>query len=457
MKICHAFWGESKDSQLSKKLQQAGLHSQEVCAEEMPTAGIIFFDQLTPQLYEVMRAVSHQGSERIIGVALNRAALANGQSWMLLQAGASDVFDWEHSSNPAQEIAAHFERWQEVDEIVNSPLVQNNLAGRNADWLRMLKQIVEVACFTDASVLITGESGTGKELVARLLHTLDRRQDKKNLVTLDCTTIVPELSGSEFFGHERGSFTGAVAARDGAFALANNGTLFLDEVGELPLTLQAELLRVVQEQTYKRIGSNSWQKTNFRLICATNRDLMEEQKLGHFRSDFYYRIAAWKCHLPPLRERREDILPLVQHFLAKHRPDDPPEIDDAVREYLLTRDYPGNVRELGQVVSRIINHHVGSGPITVGDVPIDERPTTVNALPDWRGNGFQHSIHHALMLGMSLKDIGREAEDIAERIVLEEEQGNLQRAAQRLGVTDRALQLRRAARKQQGNGKEISH
>ena len=165
MKICHAFWGESKDSHLSKKLQQAGLSSQEVCAEEMPTAGIIFFDQLTPQLYEVMRAVSHQGSERIIGVALNRAALANGQSWMLLQAGASDVFDWEHSSNPAQEIAEHFERWQEVDEIVNSPLVQNNLAGRNANWLRMLKQIVEVACFTDVSVLITGESGTGKELV----------------------------------------------------------------------------------------------------------------------------------------------------------------------------------------------------------------------------------------------------------------------------------------------------
>src|SRR5678816_1272096 len=141
--------------------------------------------------------------------------------------------------------------------------------------------------------LIAGESGTGKELVARLIHALDRREPKGPFVVLDCTTVSPELAGSEFFGHERGAFTTAVTAREGAFAMADGGTLFLDEVGELPLTLQAELLRVIQERVYKRVGSNIWKQVNFRLICATNRNLLEEEARGAFRRDFYYRLAAW--------------------------------------------------------------------------------------------------------------------------------------------------------------------
>ena len=134
-------------------------------------------------------------------------------------------------------------------------MVLGNLVGSGPAWTVTLRQIVEIALFTAAAVLITGESGTGKELVARLLHTLDRRPRKGDLVVLDCTTIVPELAGSEFFGHERGAFTNAVAPRDGAFALADNGTLFLDEIGELPLPLQADLLRVVQDAPYKRAGA----------------------------------------------------------------------------------------------------------------------------------------------------------------------------------------------------------
>src|SRR5690606_31880967 len=135
------------------------------------------------------------------------------------------------------------------------------------------------------------------------------------LVILDCSTIVPELAGSEFFGHERGAFTGALITREGAFALADGGTLFLDEIGELPLHLQVQLLRVIQEGTYKKVGSNTWKSTRFRLICATNRDLSEEVKKGRFRADLFYRIASWTFHLPPLRERKEDILPLALHFL----------------------------------------------------------------------------------------------------------------------------------------------
>ena len=148
-------------------------------------------------------------------------------------------------------------------------------------------------------------------------------------ITLDCTTVVPTLAGSEFFGHERGAFTGAVAARDGAFALADGGTLFLDEVGELPPALQAELLRVVQEGAYKRVGGNRWQRTRFRLVSATHRDLAQEAAADRFRHDFLYRIAPWRCPLPPLRERPDDVLVLARHFLERLDGTAPP-LDPAV-------------------------------------------------------------------------------------------------------------------------------
>jgi len=261
---------------------------------------------------------------------------------------------------------------------------------------------------------------------------------------------VPELSGSEFFGHERGAFTGAAAARKGAFALADTGTLFLDEVGELPLNLQAELLRVIQERTYKRIGGNSWQKTDFRLVCATNRNLIEEQSRDRFRRDLYYRIATYTCHLPPLCERREDILVLAKHFIEQLHPDNPPDLDEAVRQYFLTREYPGNVRDLKQLVTRMVQHHVGPGAITVGDIPEDERPPGGDRFGRWDEEGLELAVRSALASGVNLKEIERTAGELAERIVIEEEQGNLQRAAARLGVTDRALQMRRASRRPNG-------
>jgi transcriptional regulator with GAF, ATPase, and Fis domain len=455
MKIWHRFTGQKPESRILDELKRENL-AFDSCESLAPQgAGIVFFDEITPQLFDLLREVSRRGLERVLAVAPTRSSLKAACVWELLEAGASDGFAWDHSENPAREVAARFKRWEEVDEIVESPMVKENLAGRSPAWIRALRQIVEVARFTDTSVLITGESGTGKELIARLIHTLDPRPDKRSLVVSDCTTIVPELAGSEFFGHERGAFTGAVAARDGAFALADSGTLFLDEVGELSLNLQAELLRVVQERTYKRVGGNIWQKTNFRLVCATNRDLIKEQSRGLFRSDLYYRIASWICHLPPLRERREDILPLAKHFISQLRPGDSahqPELDDAVREYLLARDYPGNVRDLRQVVTRIVQHHVGPGPITAGDIPENERPNGDGEPKDWRYESLESAVRLAVVSGANLKEIKRSAGEIAERIALEEEQGNLQRAASRLGVTDRALQMRRAARRQNGNG-----
>jgi transcriptional regulator with GAF, ATPase, and Fis domain len=281
--------------------------------------------------------------------------------------------------------------------------------------------------------------------VARLIHLLDSRPDKRDLVVLDCSTVVPELSGSEFFGHERGAFTGAVTERHGAFALANGGTLFLDEIGELPLPLQAQLLRVVQERTYKRIGGSVWRKSEFRLICATNRDLWDLIRRGGFRTDLYYRIAGFITKLPPLRDRQEDIIPLAEHFLRQAYPDgQPPELDDAVRDYLLRREYPGNVRDLQQAVSRLTYRHPGDRTISVGCVPPEERPVLDPDEKAWLDLHFERPVKRAVLLGARLKEIGRAAEDVAIRCVTDEEDGNLQRAARRLGVTDRALQLRRA-------------
>jgi transcriptional regulator with GAF, ATPase, and Fis domain len=388
-------------------------------------------------------------------VAASRALLNARACWRLLEAGASDVFAWDHSGDPAVDIVARFRRWEAIDALARSSVVQETFVGQSQVWRRVVRHVVEVAHFTDASILITGESGTGKELAARLIHELDPRPDKGELVILDCTTVVPTLSGSEFFGHEKGAFTGAVAARDGAFGLADGGTLFLDEVGELPLGLQAELLRVIQEGMYKRVGSNAWRRTNFRLLCATNRDLLREESKGRFRKDLYYRIANWTCRLPSLSERTEDIPLLTRHFVKQFLPEaNDITLDDTIAELLLQRDYPGNVRDLRQVVSRICSRHAGPGPITAGDVPPEERPSLEREARDWRHDGFEHGIRRALGQGVQLPQIGKAAAETAIQLALAEEDGNLQRAARRLGITDRALQMRIAARR--GNGHDPS-
>lgn len=438
----------SRRSVIAQTLLQAGINIGTLNLDAPQGPGIVVFTEITQPLCDFLLEISRNGLERVLAVAASSALIGSG-AWRLLQAGASDVLAWDSSADSAGVVAARLGRWKAVDELLHSTPVQNNLVGLCPSWISTLRQIVEVARFTDASILIMGETGTGKELVARLIHALDQRPGKGDLVVLDCTTIVPELSGSEFFGHERGAFTGAVAQRDGAFALADNGTLFLDEVGELPSGLQAQLLRVVQEHTYKRVGSNTWRQTHFRLVCATNRDLLQEEAHGQFRRDLYYRLANWTCKLPPLRERIDDILPLTRHFMQQLRPDEAPlGLDGLVREYLLTRPYPGNVRDLKQLVSRIMYRHVGPGLITLGDIPEEERPPPEFEQEDWRDVAFQRAIRHALARGIGLKGIRHAAEEAAIHIAIGDENGNLQRAAYKLSVTDRALQLRRAAHRQ---------
>jgi transcriptional regulator with GAF, ATPase, and Fis domain len=407
-----------------------------------------------------LEILAHQGEQAgPILVIVNRRSDVGGQkAWNLMRTGAADLLVLEECEKPVQAIMARLARTAEIEEIVNAPVVRDNLIGESRCWRQLLRQAIEVARFSSASLLLTGESGTGKELIARLLHTLDTRPTKKELVILDCTTVSPELAGSEFFGHERGSFTNAIAARNGLFALAHEGTLFLDEVGELPVALQAELLRAIQERSYKRVGGNTWQQTDFRLVCATNRDLKAEEARGNFRSDFYHRIACARCHLPPLRERRADILPLARHFLQQVINDDQLDFDPVVKDFLLARDYPGNVRELRQLVQRMAVRHVGPGPVTLGAIPSEDRGIALQAcMQDWRNTDFQNALRRALGGGLGLQTIREQTADAVIELALEGSEGNLHRAAVRLGVSDRALQMRRAAKLEANRGNGSGH
>jgi transcriptional regulator with GAF, ATPase, and Fis domain len=205
---------------------------------------------------------------------------------------------------------------------------------------------------TDSTVLIQGETGTGKELIAQEIHKLSRRKDQP-LVRVNCATIPKELYESEFFGHVRGAFTGAIKDRVGRFEAAHGGTLFLDEIGEIPIDLQSKLLRALQEKQYERVGDERTKRADVRIIAATNRDLQKEVQLGRFREDLYYRLNVFPVQVAPLRERREDIPLLAKYFveiLAKELKCPKPRLTEAGVAKLQNHGWPGNIRELRNVI-----------------------------------------------------------------------------------------------------------
>jgi formate hydrogenlyase transcriptional activator len=226
----------------------------------------------------------------------------------------------------------------------------------NSQALESVLEHVERVAPTDSTVLIQGETGTGKELIARAIHNISSRCGC-SFVKLNCAAIPLDLLESELFGHERGAFTGAIAQKIGRFELADKGTLFLDEVGDIPRALQPKLLRVLQEQEFERLGSTRTHQVDIRLVAATNRDLTEMVKRNEFRSDLYYRLNVFPIALPPLRERREDIPALVAHFvetfgrrMSKKIEHVPPETMSALASY----SWPGNIRELQNLIERAV-------------------------------------------------------------------------------------------------------
>lgn len=226
----------------------------------------------------------------------------------------------------------------------------------HSSGLRNVLQLVEIVAATNATVLLLGETGTGKELIARAIHERSQRQ-KQSFVTLNCAAIPSSLFESELFGHERGAFTGASMQRAGRLELADRGTLFLDEVGDMPLELQPKLLRTLQEHTYERLGSARTKSVDVRLVAATNRDLEQLVEEKQFRSDLYYRLNVFPIRIPPLRERREDIPLLVQHFTQKYARRIKKQIDtipESTVEKLQRWSWPGNVRELENLIERSV-------------------------------------------------------------------------------------------------------
>ena len=226
----------------------------------------------------------------------------------------------------------------------------------NSMALRQVLRQVDIVAASDATVLILGETGTGKELIARAIHQRSRRRDKP-MVRVNCTSISKELFESEFFGHAKGAFTGAIKDRAGRFEAAAGGTLFLDEIGELPLALQSKLLRVLQEKCYERVGEDKTRRTDVRIVAATNRDLEKEVAAGRFREDLYYRLNVFPLKMPPLRERKGDIPLLAAFFVnlvAKELGCPKPRLTRAGIETLQNYDWPGNIRELRNVIEHAV-------------------------------------------------------------------------------------------------------
>jgi transcriptional regulator with GAF, ATPase, and Fis domain len=248
------------------------------------------------------------------------------------------------------------------------------------NFRKVLQQIEQVA-ETDATVLIMGESGTGKELIARAIHNISNRR-RKPLVKVNCAALPANLIESELFGHERGAFTGAMERKIGRFELAEGGTIFLDEIGELPVELQAKLLRVLQEGEFERLGNPKTMKVNVRVIAATNRNLEMAIAKKEFREDLYYRLNVFPIVCPPLRERKEDIPMLVTHFCHKHEGKIGKKItnvDSKVMDALIAYDWPGNIRELENIIERalILSR---DGILEYGDwMPMKKQTTTTSA------------------------------------------------------------------------------
>jgi len=299
--------------------------------------------------------------------------------------------------------------WEEIRSTHNF----GNLIGDSAGLRKVMRQIKLVAP-TNAAVLITGESGTGKELVARAIHENSPRKDRV-LIKLNCSAVPENLFESEFFGHMRGAFTGAVKDKPGRFELADGGTLFLDEIGEIPLAMQAKLLRVLQEREFERIGDTRTRKVNVRIVAATNRDLKKEVEAGRFRQDLYYRLVVFPVEIPPLRERSEDIATLAAHFVrvtAEKMNLPVPRFTKAHAEQLCAYDWPGNIRELQNAVERAViqaqggllnfdlapatplphaslsRTHAGTQLLTRGELKRRERDSIVSALAQSEGKVF---------------------------------------------------------------------
>ncbi len=278
--------------------------------------------------------------------------------------------------------ALEFKALQRENQALKSSLpaqLNEDLLG-DSPPMRNLRYSMDKVAPLDTWVLLTGENGTGKEIAARYIHSHSHRADKP-MVAVNCAAIPEELIESELFGHERGAFTGAESAKAGKFELAHQGTLFLDEIGDMSIKTQAKILRILQEQSFERVGGNKTIKVDVRVIAATNKNLEKAIAGGQFREDLYYRLRVFPLTMPPLRERGSDILLMLDHFAGRFQKDyalRPMAFDDSARQALLRYRWPGNVRELRNFVERMLIMHNGQ-TVTSNMLPLEMSPGLVCA------------------------------------------------------------------------------
>ena len=301
---------------------------------------------------------------------------------------------------------------------------------------------------------MTGETGTGKELVAKAIHRNSNRRDNP-FIKINCAAISENLLESELFGYEKGAFTGAVSTKPGRFELADRGTLFLDEMGELPLDMQVKLLRVIQDYEFERVGGLKTIKVDVRLLAATNRNLLQEVKNGRFREDLFYRLNVFPLHLNPLRERKEDIPALADYILEKFNrklEKNIRSIDEGVMDLFLKYDWPGNIRELENIIERLVLISSGDA-IRLEDMPPDiaagqDFGSELRGRRNWTERPFKEVIRDRM-------------EDVERQMIestLEECEGNVTKAAKNLGMSRKGLQLKMIKynlRKKEGSKKDF--
>ena len=301
-----------------------------------------------------------------------------------------------------------------------------------------IQKIIQKVSPTTTAILITGETGTGKELIARAIHQNSARNDQP-FIKINCAAIAENLVESELFGYERGAFTGAVTTKPGRFELAHKGTLFLDEVGEIPRMMQSKVLQAIQDQNFERVGGLKTLSVDVRLIAATNRDLLQRVKEGKFREDLFYRLNVFPIHIPPLRERTEDILPLADHFIEKFNRKlgrTIKGIDPEVRNDLIAYPWPGNIRELEHLIERMVlmaEKHLLTKELVPQDIVMAAQESHGTAV------GSSPKETHG---GDVLKSHMEESEKQIIVRCLEECGGNVTRAAERLGLSRKGLQLK---------------
>jgi DNA-binding NtrC family response regulator len=305
----------------------------------------------------------------------------------------------------------------------------DNIIGRSGSMQEIFATIERVAP-SRATVLLTGESGVGKDLIARAIHFHSPRKDKP-LVKINCTAIPENLMESELFGYEKGAFTGAQTTKPGKFEQADSGTVFLDEIGDVPGPIQVKLLRVLQEREFERLGSNVTRHIDVRLVAATNQDLRAALEQGTFREDLYYRLNVVPINIPPLRERKQDIPFLANHFVHKLAPDTGTRVEsitDAGMEKLVAYHWPGNVRELENVIERSLVMANGT-QLDAADIKLEDAPSRRQQ----SGDGT-HFLPEGMTLDQYEQDLIREA--------LKRADGNKSQAARLLGLTRNALRYR---------------